>query len=377
MNFSLLQMTTIFSFILIVLFALALSFHKGNNHYSNRLLALFLTAKALCVSNMIGFILYPYFYQHFPFIFFFGSSFTLLWGPLLYFYIRSLTHENSHVKPVEWLHCTPAFLNFLFYFIIYHRFSPNIQRQLLSTHAIDYPMHKLLYTVYLQGSIFVYTLLCFMMLHQYRKELKQQTATIYPNNLSWLYLVLYGFSAKWIFDSLYFIDNLIPFGIGMVVLNLAKICLFLFISLLVFKSIQQPDLLFKVDKHEKYRQSKLSDSEINDYLTKLIHYMKEQKPFLQPTLTLSDLAEMTGIPPRSLSQVINERLHQNFYDFVNTHRIEESKTYLKTSKKEKTTILEILYEVGFNSKSAFNAAFKQYTGMTPTQFIRSQEPVQV
>ena len=377
MQLQFLQNLTLFSFILLVLLSLALVFHKGNNHYSNRLLAFFLIAKAICVSNMVAFFMYPFFHDHFPFIFYFGSSFTLMWGPLLYFYIRSLTQENSVVKPVEWLHCTPAFLNFLYFFIRYHRFSPDIQRQLVETNAFYNSIHSFLYLFYLQSSIFIYTMLCFIMLYQYRKEVKQQTATFYPNNLSWVYLVLVGFSAKWFFDSLYLFNRFIPWDVGMVAMNLSKMSLFLFVSVLVFKSIQQPDLLFKVDKQQKYKQSKLSSQEIDEYLAKLQTFMRGEKPYLEPTLCLNNLADMIGIPPRHLSQIINDRLNQNFYDFINSYRIEESKQYLKTSKKEKTTILEILYEVGFNSKSAFNAAFKEYTGMTPTQFIRSQEPVQV
>jgi YesN/AraC family two-component response regulator len=95
--------------------------------------------------------------------------------------------------------------------------------------------------------------------------------------------------------------------------------------------------------------------------------MLEQKPFLEPSLTINDLADKTQIMPRYLSQIINECLNQNFYDFVNSYRINEAKKYLLQCSSRKT-ILEILYEVGFNSKTAFNVAFKNMTGMSPTQY---------
>ena len=61
-------------------------------------------------------------------------------------------------------------------------------------------------------------------------------------------------------------------------------------------------------------------------------------------------------------------LRQNFYDYVNGCRIEEAKRLLQDAIHRKKTVLNILYEAGFNSKSAFNLAFKKYTGMTPTEF---------
>jgi YesN/AraC family two-component response regulator len=98
--------------------------------------------------------------------------------------------------------------------------------------------------------------------------------------------------------------------------------------------------------------------------------MEKEKPYLNPTLTLFDLSEKTSIPVRSLSEVINNSLNQNFYDFVNSFRIKESQHLLSDAATQSKTILEILYEVGFNTKSSFNQAFKKYTGTTPTQFKR-------
>jgi AraC-like DNA-binding protein len=99
--------------------------------------------------------------------------------------------------------------------------------------------------------------------------------------------------------------------------------------------------------------------------------MSLQKPYLDPLLTLPVLARKAHIPPRALSQILNVELKQNFFDYINTRRIEESKRLLRENADSNRTVLEILLEVGFNSKSSFNSAFKRYTGMTPTSFIRS------
>ena len=67
---------------------------------------------------------------------------------------------------------------------------------------------------------------------------------------------------------------------------------------------------------------------------------------------------------------MHSTLNQNFYDFINTHRIEEIKKRMNDSKFQNLTLLALAYDVGFNSKSVFNAAFKKHTGMTPKEYKR-------
>jgi len=100
--------------------------------------------------------------------------------------------------------------------------------------------------------------------------------------------------------------------------------------------------------------------------------METQKPYLDPTLCLNNLAEKLAIPTHHLSQVLNICLNQNFFDFINSYRIKESRRLLSEQDPRKKTIIEILYQTGFNSKSVFNVAFKKYTGMTPSQFRKLQ-----
>jgi len=83
---------------------------------------------------------------------------------------------------------------------------------------------------------------------------------------------------------------------------------------------------------------------------------------------INDHAEKVSIPPYHLSQVINTCFNQNFFDFINSYRIKDSRRLLSEQDPDKKTIIEILYETGFNSKSVFNTAFKKHTGMTPSQF---------
>jgi AraC-like DNA-binding protein len=83
------------------------------------------------------------------------------------------------------------------------------------------------------------------------------------------------------------------------------------------------------------------------------------------------MADDLQIPVRDLSLLINHKLDQHFFDFINSFRIEKAKKILEDPSKNKTTVLEILYEVGFNSKSSFNTAFKKHVGLTPTQYRKN------
>jgi AraC-like DNA-binding protein len=83
------------------------------------------------------------------------------------------------------------------------------------------------------------------------------------------------------------------------------------------------------------------------------------------------------MPPHVLSRVINDGFGKNFFDFINTYRIEEFKRRADDPHYKNFTLLGIAYEVGFNSKSAFNRSFKKITGQTPREhFNLMQEPVE-
>jgi len=85
-------------------------------------------------------------------------------------------------------------------------------------------------------------------------------------------------------------------------------------------------------------------------------------------LNLDNLVETLSLPARHLSQVINVAFNQNFFDFISDYRILEAKQKLYDPVYKDKTILHVLFDVGFNSKSSFNHLFKKKTGMTPSEF---------
>ena len=115
----------------------------------------------------------------------------------------------------------------------------------------------------------------------------------------------------------------------------------------------------------KYSKSGLKELEVKEIFLNLQQDILNRKLYLDPELTLRDLAQSQNLTTNTISQVINSETGKNFYDFINTYRIDEVKTNLASSKE---TILQIAFACGFNSKSTFNSCFKREVGVTPSQF---------
>ena len=118
--------------------------------------------------------------------------------------------------------------------------------------------------------------------------------------------------------------------------------------------------------------SKLSDN-TRRYHDRLINLMKEKKPYLDQELNLKKLAIQMDLSSGYLSQIINEYEGKNFFEFINTYRVEEVKEKISNPKFDHFSLLGIAYESGFKSKSTFNLSFKKITGTTPTAYKKSTQ----
>lgn len=124
-------------------------------------------------------------------------------------------------------------------------------------------------------------------------------------------------------------------------------------------------------KNDKYQKSALDHEMSARILKRLISTMENERPYLHNNLTLPDLARLVETSPNYLSQVINEQLQMNFFDFVNSYRVETAKQLIISPAPHTHTILDIAMESAFNSKSAFYVAFKKQVGMTPAAFKKN------
>ncbi|TNE60465.1 MAG: AraC family transcriptional regulator [Bacteroidetes bacterium] len=106
-------------------------------------------------------------------------------------------------------------------------------------------------------------------------------------------------------------------------------------------------------------------------LDKIKTHMEDEEPYLDASLSIFQLSRQVDIPVRELSLLINHQLDKHFFDFVNEYRIKKAMELLRDPRHNKTTVLGILYEVGFNSKSSFNTVFKKFTGQTPSEYRKT------
>lgn len=121
----------------------------------------------------------------------------------------------------------------------------------------------------------------------------------------------------------------------------------------------------------KYAKSGLTQQQLHQHKQRLEHIMCSQRAFLKPDLTLPGLAEEVGCSVNHLSQVINSGFGTSFFDYLNRHRVDHARLMLTSLDSQVNAILNIAFAVGFNSNSAFYAAFKKFVGQTPAQFRRT------
>jgi YesN/AraC family two-component response regulator len=125
-----------------------------------------------------------------------------------------------------------------------------------------------------------------------------------------------------------------------------------------------------------YELAATAPSAINDeakerILNDLDMLMKKEKVFSQPQLSLSGLAEMLETNTTYLSKVINEHFNTNFSTYLNNFRIREAQKMFANKQHKSMTLEGIAQSVGFHSRSSFNAAFRKFSGITPTLFIKN------
>jgi YesN/AraC family two-component response regulator len=119
---------------------------------------------------------------------------------------------------------------------------------------------------------------------------------------------------------------------------------------------------------ERYKKSNLTEESAEIYSRKIVAYMEERCAFKDEDITLQKMARDLAIPPHHLSQVLNTKLKSNFYNFINTYRVDEAKKLLLSPEYREMKILEISHMAGFKSKSVFNTVFREFTTLTPREF---------
>jgi AraC-like DNA-binding protein len=351
------------------MFSVFLFIRKAKN-VSNYILGLQLFSQAAGIFAGFCFNQFDFFYNNCPHLFFTGYPFMFLWGPTFYLYVKSASYTDFKLKPALLLHFIPFIAIILYLGFTFYPLDTESKRLILNNRE------NLLFLIYKNLDIFVrvqvlfYIVKSVLILHSIKNKLKENYSSISKTNLSWIRFLVFGFITSYILTVPLITLFSYIFRVVTEPLKLAVIGpYFIYFNVIFYRAWYQSEIFAGVEENVKYKSSKLKKDEAQSWIEKLNEFTAANKPFLNPDLTLNQLAESLDISPRILSQIINEYFNQNFYDYINKLRIEESKKMLLDTSSKKT-VLEILYETGFNSKSTFNSIFKKMTGLTPTEFRR-------
>lgn len=374
-----------------------------DNFFANRYLALFISALSLILIH--EFLIDTRFISQVPFLIGVTLPLEFLLPPTLYLYVITMTQSTSTKFKTE-LHFIPVLIGIIlgipFYILDFDTKLIIIENYFISTKLPGLLQSTFPVFVTATGIQFtVYLFLSFKHLYAHTKTIARFFSYREHITLSWLRNFLLIILVFWLsmfvfYNALYNDDSSLINDKWLYLFSVAAIIYMGIMGLLqprvynariyddrigdsknsspeVTDSTEREELLNQSDdsvdsNKSKYKNSALNESMSNRIISRLTAAMDSEKPYLKNNLSLSDLADIVSTSPNYLSQVINQQLHMNFFDYINSYRIEMAKKLIIKPLPHTKTILDIAMESAFNSKSAFYAAFKKQAGITPAQF---------
>ena len=307
-----------------------------------------------------------------------GIPLPLLHGPLLYLYTLSLTGRQKSLW-ISLLHFIPAVavLAYVTPFVLL----PVEQKIYVFEHqGAGYEVFNQVNTIATALSGVTYVLLSSLVLRKHRLSIVQEFSSTERINLAWLQYLIYWIGAIWVFviignDQLIYAAAVL-FVIFIGFFGIRQVGIFhpaQGISDRAEPPIKEspPEPLEAGTEKRKYVKSGLTAEMADKLHRELVHLMEQEKPFRETELSLAQLAARLNTQSNYLSQVINECEGKNFYDYINTLRIDEFTRLATTHDSRKYTLLGLAQECGFSSKSSFHRYFKKVKGMSPSEFMET------
>lgn len=280
---------------------------------------------------------------------------TLLVGPLLYFFVRSLVHEQDIAAGKRILHTFPALLAL--------------------------PFTEFTQSVIAVGtaSQFLYMAFSFRLLQRYHLTAMAVRSDADSMKLTWIARALATFACVLVIDLIRLnMQPQTPIDIKMAWYFLDTLVFFCISLFLLFKAVSKPQLFDAMLPYEKLVKGKPKSGEADDQqtATSLCQNIEDvvvtKELFKQQRLSIGDIANETGINVKDISWAINCGANKNFCEFINSLRIQFLKAKIEAGLPKDCKLLDLAFESGFNSKSTFNTVFKREVGMTPSQFLQQR-----
>lgn len=295
-----------------------------------------------------------------------GSFSYWLIGPLLYAYVLSVLYRQTRFRWHYSLHLLPAVLATFLTLSQYH-FRPRAE-QVELMRDMDFMWSWLMsHAVTLWHlSVIGYGGYCLLLLWRYRRQLQQRYANVEVSERRWLTWIILGFVliASWQL-GVHLTAEFMPANLANLTGVASNYINFLFVNSLVFISIRYTHLFSGLPERAPSTESEPYKPE---QIRRVGALMTERRPYLDSTVSLESLARQLSLPERTLSRILNQHFGKNFFEFINGYRVERAKQLLVDPDSKALTILEVMAESGFTSKSTFNAIFKKQVGQTPSQY---------
>jgi AraC-like DNA-binding protein len=370
------------------------------NRLANRILAALVAVVALML--LLGDLEGRWGFQGHPNLLGLTSPLPFLFGPLLYLYAIALTRPLVRFDPRWLVHGLPFAGDVLFMAQVFYLKGGDEKVALArATNAGNAPMSLHIVLALEITQALVYLFLTWRALERYGAKMRGFYSDLARIDLRWLKALVLAHVGVW---SVVLLKTALGWagiggsGLGAVVWLGASFVVFLtgYVSLWQPELVQKAsaakvaeedtpkaaDPLVTADPAEavapavpapepsvpKYQRNRLEDTEAREVATKLEALMAREELYRDTGLTLPTLADALGVTPHTLSQILNVFIGHSFFVFVNRHRAEALKRALADASKSGRGVLELAFEVGFNSKSTLNSFFKKHTGMTPTEF---------
>lgn len=315
-------------------------FHPKGLRTSNRLLSILLVILSFRIGKSVFLEFVDGIYLQ---LIFAGLATLLLIGPLFFFYTKSVLKKSIRLTTTEILHFVPFLFGIAFSFWINKE---NVQ----TTPIVVFVTLFCLY----YGHYLVYLFFSYRQIQKYKIQLGGVDAAV-----QWLQLLFYALAALWVVYVLNLLEDNIPYILGPILYS----CIAYRVSLVAIKK----GYINGLDS-TKYKTTPLSESEINQIYEDVKKLLVEEQLYKNADLTLSTFSKALKVSPQKISMAINSKSGSNFNGFVNQYRIQHAQALLEHSESSELTIAAIAYEVGFNSLTSFNAAFKKQLQKTPSAY---------
>jgi AraC-like DNA-binding protein len=318
------------------------------------------------------------------FMFYFPFE-TVIWiGPTLYFYFISLTDANFKFSKTHLPHfilplisLTLTMAKFLVDFTFYSPFPVEAWNQYGTKGPWADLLRSTTFQVISYLSFFFYLVMTLKLYNRYRLYIRENFSAIGNIEFEWIRNILYAIGAGMIIFLLFELNGILFPGNNSFKIDwyayfcMGVIVFYISISGLLAGNRNLHMLHFPAQpggdsSPVDQKAQPFLDEDLKSLLT---NHLLENKPYLEPELSLNELAQQLRINPVVLSKLINEGFNQNFNDFINEYRIRELMGKLKNGEHKNQTLLGLALDSGFNSKATFNRAFKKLTSMSPKEWI--------